>query len=172
MNRAFVLALCVLATTACGAMGDNGGGGSAGSEGSTDSQRAIQPEAQQRAESLLLRLSDLPDGWFAGPPGDETFEDCIRADPSAFTIIGEADSDNFAAGDKGAASSNAEVFETEEMAAAAAAEFVRAPSSDVANACLTDFMDKYPATDDLTAVEFGEFTFTPRPASMRPTRGV
>ena len=79
--------------TACG------GGGGSGSD-STSSKRAIQTETQQRAEAMLLLLSNLPDGWRASPSKDtgsgEKLRKCIGTDYSALTITGEASSKDFA----------------------------------------------------------------------------
>jgi hypothetical protein len=86
-------------------------------------QYAIDSEAQARAESMRLQLTDFPDGWRAGEPSeedeeaDEAFRDCVGVDFSDFTVIGEASSDDFAMGETATAFSESKVFETEEMAA-------------------------------------------------------
>jgi hypothetical protein len=46
-------------------------------------------------------------------------------------------------GEAAEASSEAEVFETEEMAAAAVAEFTQAFSADEADACLSDLLGEF-----------------------------
>ncbi len=68
-------------------------------------KRAIEPEAQQRAESIVLTLSDFPDGWQAeadtaeDDADQEAFNECVGADYSGLTIIGEAHSDDFLMGE-------------------------------------------------------------------------
>lgn len=163
MKRVLALALVCLLPVACGGEGDS-------DDASSLAPRAIEPEAQERAESLVLTLSDFPDGWRAGASeedeaDDEAFNDCVGADFSAFTIVGEAESDDFAMGEATEASSLAQVFETEEAAAAAVAEFAQAWSSDAANSCLSDFLVGEFEDDEfeITGVELGELSFTPPP---------
>ena len=55
MRRAVAITILSLSLAACGGDGDGGAGG-------TGFQRAIEPEAQEQAESLLLTLADFPDG--------------------------------------------------------------------------------------------------------------
>lgn len=119
---------------------------------------------------MLLTLSDFPDGWREGAPaeddeqGDETFNDCVGVDYSDFTITGEAHSNDFAMGEAAEASSEAEVFETEEMAAAAVAEFTQAFSADEADACLSDSLGEFDDDEvEITGAELGEVSFAPSP---------
>lgn len=92
------------------------------------------------------------------------FRDCVGADYSAFTVIGEARSDDFTMGSTAEASSEAGVFETEEMAAAAAAEFTSAFSGDKASACMNDFLQDFEDDEaEITEAELGELSFTPPP---------
>jgi hypothetical protein len=161
MRQALALTLSCLAISACGGDGDGNGGGS-------QLQRAIEPEAQERAESMLLTLSDFPDGWRADAPEEEDedssegFRECAGADYSALTIVGEARSDDFAMGSTAQASSQAEVFESEEMAAAAVAEFTQAFASDEASACMNDYLGNLgDAEVEFTGAELGELSFTP-----------
>jgi hypothetical protein len=160
MRQVLALTLSCLAISACGGDGD-------GDDESSLVQRAIEPEAQARAESMLLTLSDFPDGWRAGPAeedeqGDEAFNDCVGVDYSAFTIIGEARSDDFAMGEAAEASSEAEVFETEEMAAAAVAEFSQGFSSDEASDCISASFAEFEDDEvEVTGAEVGELSFTP-----------
>lgn len=160
MRRLVVLALSCVAVTACG-------GGGESSEGSSDVQRAIEPAAQERAESMLLTLSDFPDGWRAEEPAEEgeeseeAFRRCVGADFSGFTVVGDARSDEFAM-EEARASSGARVFETEEMAAAAVAEFSEGFSSDEADTCMNEFLQK--SDDELfrfTEADAGELSFAP-----------
>lgn len=139
MRRLVVLALSCVAVTACGGDGE-------GSEGSSELLRAIEPEAQARAESMLLKLSDFPDGWRAEEPAEEdeeseeAFRMCVDADFSGFTVVGDARSDEFAM-EEAVATSGAKVFDTEQMAAAAVAEFSESFSSDEADTCMNEFAE-------------------------------
>jgi hypothetical protein len=81
------LAGVVLAVAA--ACGGNGSGDD------TASGRAIEPEAQQRAESIVLTLADFPNDWRASAresddTGQKKFNKCIGVDYSGLTRIGEA----------------------------------------------------------------------------------
>lgn len=63
------------------------------------SRRAIEPSAQAASERMLLTLSDVPESWRGSPSeGDdeedeEAFRRCVDTDYSAFTIIGEGESE-------------------------------------------------------------------------------
>jgi len=153
----------VLAFSACGGDGNGDGGGS-------QFKRAIEPEAQERAESILLTLSDFPDGWQAGAPaaedeeGDEAFNDCVGADFSAFTIIGDAGSDDFAMGETAEASSDAQVFETEQMAEQAVEELAEALEGGQAGSCMNEMLGDLDDQDfEITLAELDELSFTPPP---------
>lgn len=161
MRRALTLPLLCLALSACGGDGE-------GEEESSQFQRSIDPQAQERAESILLTLSDFPDGWRAGPAepedegSDEAFNDCVGVDYSKFTLIGDAQSDDFAMGEAAEASSDAEVFESEGMAEAAVSEFTEAFSSEAANACMDELLGEFEDdTVEITEAELGELSFTP-----------
>ena len=161
MRRLLAIALLCAAVSACG-------GGSDSNEESSRLQVAIDPEALARAESMLLQLTDFPDGWRAGEPseedeeGDEAFRDCVGVDFSEFTVIGEAGSDDFAMGETATASSEAKVFETEEMAADAIARFADAMDSAEADACMTDFLGEFEDESvEIAGAEVGELSFTP-----------
>jgi hypothetical protein len=80
-------AAVLVVTPACG-----GNGGSGGDGDDTASERAIEPEAQERAESIGLKLADFPNGWRASAPeedesGQEEFNKCIGVDYSELTRI-------------------------------------------------------------------------------------
>jgi hypothetical protein len=166
MRRALALTLWCLALSACGGDGDGNGNGS-----SRDFQRTIEPEAQERAESILLTLTDFPDGWRAEEPAedddeesDEAFAECIGADYSAFTMIGDAESDDFAMGETAVASSEAQVFETEQMAADAVAEFVEGLGNEAADTCMSEMLGEFEDEDvEITGAEVSELSFTPPP---------
>jgi hypothetical protein len=105
------------ATAACG---ENGNGDE------TASGRAVEPEAQERAESILLKLADFPTGWRASAPeadesGRDKFNQRIGVDYSQLTRIGEAESKDFAK-DSAEASSDVTIFEDEQQAEDAMSE--------------------------------------------------
>jgi hypothetical protein len=161
VRRLLAIALLCAAVSACGGGGDS-------NEESSRLQVAIDSEGQTRAESMLLQLTDFPDGWRAGEPseedeeGDEAFRDCVDVDFSDFTVIGEARSDDFAMGETATASSEAKVFETEEMAADAIARFASAFDSAEADACMTDFLGEFEDESvEIAGAEVGELSFTP-----------
>jgi hypothetical protein len=157
MSVGVVVVLLIL-TAACG--GGDGGGG----EG--EAERAIEDGAQQRAEGVVLQLSDFPDGWRASPTEEEDdradeFRECIGVDYSTVTIIGEAQSDDFAQ-DSAEASSDAAVFETEAEATASFEELVGGMESESVNECLQDFLEESVDPDvDVENVDLGELSFTP-----------
>jgi hypothetical protein len=111
--------LAFLATGCGDSDGDGDGDGGSGDEGAP--VRDIQPQAQQRAESIVLELSDFPNGWRASPAEDtqdraDEFRECLGADYSGSTINGEAESQNFAMGENAQAQSDSTVFESEQDA--------------------------------------------------------
>jgi hypothetical protein len=155
------IALLCVAVSACGGGGDS-------NDESSRLQVAIDQEAQALAESMLLQLTDFPDGWRAGEPseedeeGDEAFRDCVGVDFSDFTVVGEARSDDFAMGETATASSDAKVFETEGMAADAIARFADAFDSAEADACMSDFLGEFEDESvEVTGAEVGELSFIP-----------
>jgi hypothetical protein len=85
---------------------------------------------------------------------------------SAFTKVGEARSDGFAMGETAQASSEADVFESAEMAEAAVAEFTRGFGDDEASACMSEYLRELEDDQvELTQAEVGELSFTP-PAGL------
>jgi hypothetical protein len=65
-------------------------------------------------------------------------------------------------GETATASSEAQVFETEEMAADAIARFADAIDSAEADACMTDLLGEYEDESvEITGAEVGELSFTP-----------
>jgi hypothetical protein len=97
MRAAVALAVAVLTVaTACGGGGDSNSGAA---------KSTITPSAQAQAKAINLRLSDFPDGWRASTPEEDTtgqskFRKCIGADNSNVTLIGDANSKDFAQGDR------------------------------------------------------------------------
>jgi hypothetical protein len=152
----------VLAFSACG------GDGNGGSDGGSQSKRAIEPDAQEHAESILLTLTDFPDGWRADAPreedeeGQEAFNECVGADYSAFTVTGDADSDHFAMGETAEASSEALVYESEQMAAEALEQWAQAIEGEEADTCMSEWLGEFEDEDfEVTGAEVGELSFTP-----------
>jgi hypothetical protein len=163
MRRAAAITILCLSLSACGGDGEGDGGGAGG----TDFQRAIEAEAQEQAEALLLTLADFPDGWRMSPADEEddkseaAFRECAGVDYSALTKVGEAQSDDFAMGETAGASSEAGVFESADMAAAAVAEFTRGFRGDEASACMHEFLEELEDDFvDVTQTEVGELSFT------------
>ena len=161
MRHAYALTLGCLALSACG--GD--GNGDAG--GGSVVKRAIEPEAQQHAESILLTLSDFPDGWRAEAAAaddeddEEAFNECVGADYSGVIIIGEGQSDDFATGETPVASSDVAVFESEQMATQALAVRAGGLEGDKADICIPELLGEPPADTEITGAEVGELSFTP-----------
>jgi hypothetical protein len=129
-------------------------------------QAPIEPAAQQRAESIVLTLSDFPDGWRAeadtaeDEDDQEAFNECVGADYSAFTIIGEAQSDDFWTGEA-VVSASVAVFESEQMTAQAFAERAAGFEGEEADTCIPELFGEPPGEAELTSAEVGELSFTP-----------
>jgi hypothetical protein len=163
MRHFATLALACFVLSACGGDED-------GESESNQFKRAIEPQAQERAESVLLTSSDFPEGWDTEPAdpddedSDEAFNDCIGADYSDFTLIGEAESDDFTRGQAARASSEAEVFENEEMASDAIAELTEGFGSDEATTCMNEMLGEFEDEEvEITKAELEELDFTAPP---------
>jgi hypothetical protein len=112
---ALLLGVTVALGTSCG-----GGGGTSDASGN-EAKRTIEANAQERAESINLVLADFPEGWRVSlaerdKAAQERLRRCVGSDYSGATIIGEADSKEFAHEDTTEASSSATVFESAEQA--------------------------------------------------------
>jgi hypothetical protein len=155
-------AAVLVATPACG-----GGGGGGGDD--TASEQAIEPEAQKRAESIVLKLADFPNGWRASTPeddgGQEEFNKCIGVDLSGLTKIGDADSQDFAtSGEPAQASSSAVIYKSDQQAEDAISESGAAMSGSAAEGCFQDFVEqtlKRGKGVKPGEVDVGELSFTP-----------
>jgi hypothetical protein len=163
MLTAGVATVVLAFATACGGGDDDGGG-----EG--EAERSIAADAQEHAEAAVLQLSDFPDGWRAtaaeeeDEAGDDEFRECIGADYSAFTITGEASSDDFSMGESAEASSQSAVFDSEDAAAEAFEAFSAGMESESMNECMQKFIEEGAETDvevEIGDVELGELSFTP-----------
>jgi hypothetical protein len=168
------LALALLAgVSACGG-GDgdessNGGGSSNGA-----SSVEIDAAAQERAEAVVLQLSDFPTGWRASAAeeddeGGEKLRECIGVDYSELTRTGEADSQDFAKG-QAEASSTAAVFADEGQASAWMDEYTRGMTSSGVEDCFQETIDESVSESGesgfkLGEVDVGQLSFTP-PANV------
>jgi hypothetical protein len=154
----------VLAAAACGGNGNGDG---------TAAQRSIEPEAQERAESIGLRLSDFPNGWRPSasekdPAAERAkFNNCAGVDYSEVTIVGDADSQDFAK-DSAEASSQVGIYESDQQAEAAQSEFSGGLGSGGTEDCFQDLVEKAmkeegtsKEDDKLGQVDIGELSFTP-----------
>jgi hypothetical protein len=148
---------------ACGGNGNGDG---------TAAQRSIEPEAQERAESLGLKLSDFPNGWRASAPekdpaGREKFNKCIGVDYSEVTLVGEADSQDFAK-ESAEANSDVGIYESDQQAEDALSEYSGGLGSGATEDCFQDFVEKAMKEEGtskedvkLGEVDIGELSFTP-----------
>ena len=162
-----VLALIVLlvAAGACGGDDDEGE--------ATASGTAIEPEAQQRAESIDLTLVDLPDGWRVAAPesdddtGREVFNECISVDYSGLTRTGDAESqDFFAQGGQAEqqASSAVVIFDDEQQAGDAMSKYSEGFGGSAAENCFQDVIERTNKGFEafkLGEADIGELSFTP-----------
>jgi hypothetical protein len=159
---AAVVGVVLAAGVACG-----------GKEGGDDTAagRAIEPEAQERAESIVLMLADFPNGWRASAPekddvsGREDLNKCIGIDYSQLTIIGEAESQDFAMGES-EASSDVSIFKTDQQAEDGMSEFSRGMSGSAVEDCFQDLVELALMRGDVGDVkvgeiDVGELSFTP-----------
>jgi hypothetical protein len=157
-RAAIVLAVSLAAVTACG--------GDGGAAKGTRAKRAIQANAQQRAESVVLRLSDFPNGWRASAPEQETpgaekFRKCLGADYSALTIIGEADSDFAMANTK--ATSTATVFAGEGQPEVAIKKLAEGMKSAAAPDCFRDLIEHANEVTEVDDVDVNGLRLTTPP---------
>jgi hypothetical protein len=137
-GAAVLVVLVVCAGAGCG-------GGDDGDEG-TAAGRSIKAEAQERAESIVLKLSDFPDGWRASPSEQDTaaqedFRRCVGLDYSEWTLHGAAESKDFAK-ESAEVSSAASVFASEAQAQAALSEFENGMGTTQAEDCVRDLMEQ------------------------------
>jgi hypothetical protein len=159
----------VVTAALVGAVGCGGGGDDPETSAAKDD---IEPQAQQKAESLVLQLPDFPAGWRAaqsednGEDGGE-FRQCAGLDFSRFTTTGEAESQDFSKGQSAQAASQASVFASPEEAQAAIAEFVSRIADPHTEECFKDAMEKELQGEDsgqdvkVGSVDIGELRFTP-----------
>ena len=155
-----MVAIVAVALAASAACGGNGGGNSEG----TSAKATIDAKAQERAESIMLKLSDFPHGWQAIPagkedPGGEKFRRCIGVDDSALTILGNATSANFAMGEATEASSNARVLKDDTQAKDAVETLSHGMAS--ARDCVQTLLPPLGKNFKLGKVEVGKLRINP-----------
>jgi hypothetical protein len=162
---ALALIVLLVAAGACGGDDDEGE--------ATASGIAIEPEAQQRAESINLTLADFPDGWRVAAPesdddtGREVFNECISVDYSGLTRTGDAESqDLFAQGGQAEQASSAVViFDDEQQAGDAMSKYSEDFGGSAAEDCFQDVIER--AVNEgfegfkLGEADIGELSFTP-----------
>jgi hypothetical protein len=156
---AAVVGVVLAAGAACGG---NGGGDD------TAAGRAIEPEAQDRAEAIVLKLSDFPNGWRASAPedeeGGEEFRKCIGVDYSRLTMIGEAESQDFAMGESTEASSEVSIFKSDQQAEGGIREFSEGMRSETVEDCVRDLVEQAFRGErslEVGEIDVGELSFTP-----------
>jgi hypothetical protein len=163
IGAGLAIAALLAGSVACGGGDDDGTG-----EGGSTARREIQAEAQERAESLNLTLSDFPDGWRMSEADEDEEDDeddeflaCVGIDLAAITIIGDANSDDFARGETAEVSSESSVFKSEQMATDALAEAAAGYEREEADACLNELIPDPGAEFDFGELEMGPLSFTP-----------
>jgi hypothetical protein len=133
-------------------------GGDDSEQGAGQAQTAIEADAQERAETIVLSLDDFPSGWRAEPEDDEENQgpECLDLDFSDLTVNGRAESPDFLRGEATLVSSLAAVFDS---ANAAEAAFERLANQGLAD-CLADWMREQSDEDvQITDASAGELAF-------------
>ena len=150
--------------SACGGDDENGEAGGGAAPAETD------PRAQERAESIVLKLSDFPDGWRASAAeeaeGAEELRECIGVDYSGLTRTGRADSLDFAMGESTEVFSSASVYADEQQASAWMDEYTRGMNGGEVEDCFQQTVEDAVAKNGENAFEVGEvdvgqLSFTP-----------
>jgi hypothetical protein len=121
--------------------------------GTRQVQQAIEPVAQEHAESIVLTRSDLPDGWQPHEGGVGVTGACLGGDYSALTLTGIAGGDVFQ-DDKegeGRVGSGGQVFATEEMAAELLEILADEVERDEVEQCVIDQLGQDPAAPEIGA---------------------
>jgi hypothetical protein len=150
-----------------------GGGDSAEESVDTNggaSSVEIDEASQERAEAIVLQLSDFPTGWRASAAekdeeGAKKLRECIGVDYSALTRKGEATSQDFAK-DESEASSDAAVFAGEGQASAWMEEYTRGMNGSGAEDCFQEsvedsFNEQKRSDVKLGEVDVGQLSFSP-----------
>jgi hypothetical protein len=128
------LALLFVVATACG-----GGGGT-----SKGPRKDIRPQDQARADSIILKLDDLPHGWRAEKSNEEqSGPNCFEPDLSDLTETGTAESPNFFSGSTTFVSSGAGMYASKSDAQAA---YERVAGQELAD-CIAEYLTAYSDKD-------------------------
>jgi hypothetical protein len=121
-------------------------GAGCGGEGSSDTgaaKRTINPDSQRRAKSMLLTLSDFPEGWRASAPdpedkgGQAKLGKCLGVDFSNQNVTGKANSRDFATGQTTGAFSGATIVSSAAQAQDRFEQGVATISGSKAKDCVT-----------------------------------
>jgi hypothetical protein len=166
--RVGVVFVLLVGVCACGGGDDDAESG--GSNGASSVE--VDAAAQERAEAVLLQLSDFPTGWRASAAeeedesGAEKLRECIGVDYSQLTRTGEADSQDFAQGESAEVSSSATVFADEGQAEAWWDEYTRGMSANGAEDCFQEtiedsFSESGQSGVKVGEVDVGQLSFTP-----------
>lgn len=112
-------------------------GACGGSSTSKGPKKDLRPEDQARAESIILTLDDMSQGWRAEKSEhDDSGPDCFQPDLSDITQTGRAESPDFYRGNNTFVSSLASMFATDQDANAA---YDRIAGQDLAD-CLAEYL--------------------------------
>jgi hypothetical protein len=122
--------------------------------------RLSTSEATRIANAMLLRLSDFPTGWRAGPADEE--EGCAGVGKLSdrYDVLAKAKSKDFASGNATSASSSAGVVADSETARAALNYLEASIQSDAFRDCLNDYLGEQ-NDEDVTfgKVEIAQVSF-------------
>jgi hypothetical protein len=161
-----LLALAVAAGAGCG------GGGSSDTGAA---KRTINADSQRRAKSMLLRLSDFPEGWRASAPepedksGQAKFRKCLGVDYSNLNFTGDATSRDFKTGEATEASSEAQIAGSAAQAEDGFKQFATSLNSPKVKDCITKLIPK--SSDyKLGEVDVGELRIA-TPSNVEKAKG-
>ena len=148
----------LLALASCGGGGDEDGSGAA--------ERKIDSDAQERAEEIVLKLDDFPEGWRADASDEEHdthFRHCVGADFSDSAITDEAFSPAFVMGESATVGSDATVFENEAEASSALDVLEEDLRSDDFDSCVRDQIGENAEQEGLEIgeIQVGELRIDP-----------
>ena len=178
-RHALALMLALLLSACSGDGGGGGGGrgeaGQANANSSTEeadgyraAEQALEPEAQERAQSVPLTLSDLPDSWQPHEGGVGVIGACLGGDLSALTIVGAAQGKDFQHSGTGRVTSAAQVFATEQMAAEELEILATEVEREEVERCVADLLGRHPDAPEIGA-DIREISIPP-PSGVDETR--
>jgi hypothetical protein len=165
-------AAAALLVAALGLVAGCGGGGKSDTGAP---KRNINADAQRRAKSMVLTLSDFPDGWRASAPkpedvgGDAKFRKCLGVDFSSLNLTGDAKSRDFAMGDTTEASSEAQIAGSAAQAQKAFQQFASSMSRPKVKDCVKKLIPK--SSDyKIGDIDVGELRMT-LPSDVEKAKG-